>query len=151
MGAKMSGRWSPYMRIFNVFSVSRSQLISFLNGHWPDLQYHYRLAGSQIYCCTVAPLKLFSIGSQNAMILTVPFVAASLRCRPELSWRARCHVWISVQHELICATSPHVFVVCTASKYDMYNFFPSHAFLRRRHKKALIRVRNRRDFENSVL
>ena len=30
------------------------------------------------------------------------------------------------------------------------NFFPSHAFLRRRRKKALIRVRNRRDFENGV-
>ena len=29
-------------------------------------------------------------------------------------------------------------------------FFPSHAFLRQRHKKALIRVRNRRDFENGV-
>ena len=31
------------------------------------------------------------------------------------------------------------------------HFFPSHTFLRQRRKKALIRVRNRRDFENSVL
>ena len=29
-------------------------------------------------------------------------------------------------------------------------FFPSHAFLRLRRKKALIKVRNRRDFENGV-
>ena len=34
--------------------------------------------------------------------------------------------------------------------YRRVNFFPSHSFLRRRHKKALIRVRNRRDFENGV-
>ena len=33
---------------------------------------------------------------------------------------------------------------------DFANFFPSHAFLRRRRKKALIRVKNRRYFENSV-
>ena len=33
---------------------------------------------------------------------------------------------------------------------DLHNFFPSHAFLCRRRKKALIRVRNRRDFENGV-
>ena len=30
------------------------------------------------------------------------------------------------------------------------HFFPSDAFLRLRRKKALIRVRNRRDFENSL-
>ena len=29
-------------------------------------------------------------------------------------------------------------------------FFPSHAFLRERRKKAFIRVRNRQDFENGV-
>ena len=34
--------------------------------------------------------------------------------------------------------------------FFLQNFFSSHAFLRRRRKKALIRVRNRRDFENGV-